>query len=141
MRGRQDLNLQPLVLETNTLPLSYPQRREWDSNPWYFKQYNTLAKYRSRPLSDPPYKQLKNIKYGLDKKLSDISTGQLKEFPLVHPQPIKVIIYYFPHRKNKDRTSYLNMSSVVIPARVATQRCYWNNSWYTIGVILPVLAY
>ena len=74
-----------------------------------------------------------------DKRL--ISTPRLNTLLCLHLEPIKPVIY------GKSKSSHLGVSFALICFQrlsipdLATQRCPWQDNWYTRGQFVPVLSY
>ena len=71
-----------------------------------------------------------------------ISTGQLNALLRLHLQPINVVIYH----GSSGRTHLVVGFSLICFQRLsfpdlATQRCPWQDNWYTRGRCFPVLSY
>ena len=85
------------------------------------------------------------LKYGQDAR--PISTGKLSLLPDLHTRPINLVVYQRPSVRLLGGTSYLGVGFPLrcfqwlsIP-NLATQRCFWRNSWNTSGSSIPVLSY
>ena len=71
-----------------------------------------------------------------------ISTSQLKASQPLHLSPINVVIYH-----GSSGRSHLGVGFPLICFQrlsftdLATQRCPWQDNWYTRGQCIPVLSY
>ena len=78
---------------------------------------------------------------------SAISTASLSRLPEVHVRPIKQVIFLWPYPVDPvgnlilERASRLDAFSAYPVRTSATQRCSWQNNWYTGGPSIPVLSY
>ena len=74
-----------------------------------------------------------------------ISIGQLHILLCLHLRPINVVVSHEPYPKGR-RSSLaagfaLRCFQRLSRPYVATQRCSWQNNWYTRGMSIPVLSY
>ncbi len=71
-----------------------------------------------------------------------ISTGQLNTLLCLHIRPINVVVFHGPQTKTYLKGGFpLICFQRLSRPYLATQRCSWQNNWYTSDTSNPVLSY
>ena len=69
-----------------------------------------------------------------------ISSSRLNPLLDLHLSPINVVVYYGSVISNLEACFALICFQRLSEPNIATQRCSWQNSWYTRGSFAPVLS-
>ena len=70
-----------------------------------------------------------------------ISTARLKPLRALHLRPINQVISLEPMKPNLEEGFALRCFQRLSSPNAATQRCPWQDNWYTGGSCIPVLSY